>query len=101
MTSPFADRRLFAVDANREVNREADLPTVRRDFSPEDFPITISCFRTDNDELVWKRTVTIEEIREHGPKAIFMPPLVKEHGVPIWTRVEFGDGTTSEHRPIS
>lgn len=60
-------------------------------LKPEDFPLTIEGLSPDGI-VVWRKNVA-------GPMAIYVPPLAKRHGCPIFIRVTYSDGRTEMHGP--
>jgi hypothetical protein len=58
-------------------------------LEPEDLPVTISAYRTDTDEEVWREVIT-------QPTALYVPPLARIHGCPIKVVVEFANGAVTE-----
>jgi len=67
-------------------------PHVRRDLSARKFPITLKLVSGTTDEVVWSRTITLDEAR--GLAKIEVPSFAETRHHPVRTEVEYADGTS-------
>ena len=77
---------------------------VNRDLAPEDFPFTIYCHvKGGMDErllgglVAW--AVTLLKPPPRVRAKIWVPPVARDYGQPIWVTTEAGDGVVSTAGP--
>jgi hypothetical protein len=68
-------------------------PTARHDFAPDKFPITLRLYSAKTDEMVWSRTVTLDEAR--SLVKVEIPSYKDTEHYPVRAEITFADGTTS------
>jgi hypothetical protein len=66
--------------------------TAFHDLPSAAFPLTMSAYRTDNGEQVWREVVD-------RPGSVRIPPLAAEHGVLVRVRIELANGEVQEAEP--
>lgn len=69
-------------------------PTARHDYSPEKFPLTMRLYSGKTGEVVWSRTVTLDEAR--GLAKIQIPGYVGTEHYPVRTEITYADGTVAD-----
>lgn len=69
------------------------LPTARHDYPVTKFPITYRLFRGKTGDLLWERTVTLEEARRLAKVEI--PGYGGTEHYPVRAEIAYADGTTS------
>ena len=77
--------------SSRSGERTADKPTARHDYPPEKFPLTMRIFSGKTDEVVWSRTVTLDEAR--GLAKIEIPGFQNTEHYPVRVEITYADGT--------
>lgn len=70
-------------------------PHAAFDLPRESYPFCIEFFSVRDAEA----STVLHRIDVTGPGGIQIPPLAVEHGVPIWVRMTYPDGTTQEQWP--
>ena len=66
-------------------------PSARHDFSPDKFPITIRIYSGETGEVVWSRTVTLEEARSLA--AIEIPGFAETEHWPVRVDMIYADSS--------
>jgi hypothetical protein len=66
-------------------------PHVRHDLSPDQFPLTLKLLSGTTGEVVWSRTVTIDEAR-HLAK-VEIPSFAGSKHYPVRVEITYADGT--------
>ena len=69
-------------------------PTARHDYSPEKFPLTIRLYSGKTGEVVWSRTVTLDEAR--GLAKIALPGYANTEHYPVRAEIAYADGTIAD-----
>lgn len=69
-------------------------PIARHNFSPEKFPLTLHLYSGKTGELVWSRTVTIDEARSLAK--IEIPSYANTEHYPVRAEITYADGTTGD-----
>ena len=77
--------------SSRSGERMADKPAARHDYPPEKFPLTMRIFSGKTDEVVWSRTVTLNEAR--GLAKIEIPSFQNTEHYPVRVEITCADGT--------
>ncbi len=67
-------------------------PTARHDLPPEKFPLTLRLYSGKTGEVVWSRTVTLEEAQQLAKVEI--PSYANTEHYPVRAEVTYADGTT-------
>jgi hypothetical protein len=67
-------------------------PHARHDLPPEKFPFTLKLVSGTTGEVVWSRTVTIDEARNLAKVEI--PSFTNSDHYPVRAEIEYADGTT-------
>lgn len=67
------------------------MTTRHHDYAPEKFPITIKIRSGKTDEMIWSRTITLEEAR--GPALVKIPGYTGTEHYPVRVEIDFADGT--------
>ncbi len=70
----------------------APKPTARHDLTPDKFPFTIKLVSGTTGEVVWSRTVTIDEARNIAKVEI--PSFAGSDHYPVRAEITYADGTT-------
>jgi hypothetical protein len=68
------------------------LPHARYDLSPNKFPITLRLHSGKTGEVLWSRSVTIDEARNLAKVQI--PGYAGTDHYPVRAEIEYADGTT-------
>jgi hypothetical protein len=68
-------------------------PIARHDYPPEKFPLTLRLLSGKTGEVVWSRTVTIDEARALAKVEI--PSFADTEHYPVLAEILYADGTTS------
>ena len=66
-------------------------PIARHDFQPEKFPLTLQLYSGTTGDLVWSRTVTLDEARSRAK--IEIPSYAGTEHYPVRAEVACADGT--------
>lgn len=66
-------------------------PILRRDFTPDLFPITLRLYSSKTGEVLWSRTVTLAEARSIAKVEI--PSYAGTDHYPVRAEVTYADGT--------
>ena len=66
-------------------------PTARHDYSPEKFPLTMRIYSGKTGEVVWSRTVPLDEARFLAK--IEIPSYVGTEHYPVQAEITYADGT--------
>ena len=69
-------------------------PIARREYTPEKFPLTIQLYSNGTGELVWSRTVTLEEAR--AVAKIEIPSYLGTVHYPVRAEITCADGTCTD-----
>ena len=69
-------------------------PTARHDYSPEKFPLTMRIYSSKTGEVVWSRTVTLDEAR--GLAKIEIPSYAGTEHYPVRAEIAYADGTIAD-----
>ena len=72
-------------------------PIARHDYPPEKFPLTLQLYSGKTGELVWSRTVTINEARTLAK--IEIPSYAGTEHWPVWSTITYADGTPGPAAP--
>lgn len=83
---------LVAVDDHERRCESCGTPHVRHDLSPDKFPFTLKFVSGTTGEVVWSRTVTIDEARSLAK--VEVPSFAGSEHYPVRTEIEYADGTT-------
>lgn len=75
----------------------SDKPTARHDFSPEKFPLTMRLYSGKTGEIVWSRTVTIDEARTLAK--VDIPSYAGSEHYPVRAEIICADGTPATGDP--
>jgi hypothetical protein len=67
------------------------MPVARHNYSPEKFPITFRLYSGKTGELLWSRTVTIDEARTLAK--VEVPGYADTEHYPVRTEILYADGT--------
>lgn len=87
-----ADLTVAPGDGVRRCAR-CDAPHARHDHDPKKFPLTLKIHSGKTDELLWSRSVTLDEARQLAK--IEIPGYARTEHHPVRTEVEYADGTTA------
>lgn len=68
-------------------------PAARHDFSPEKFPITFKIYSGKTGELLWSRTVTLDEASSLAKLEV--PGYAGTEHYPVRTEITYADGTAT------
>jgi len=68
-------------------------PIARYDYPPDKFPLTLRCLSGKTGEVVWSRTVTIDEARALAK--IEIPSFMGTDHYPVLAEILYADGTTA------
>lgn len=68
-------------------------PSARHNFPPEKFPITFRTYSGKTGELLWSRTVTLDEARSLAK--VEVPGYAGTEHYPVRTEIVYADGTTT------
>ena len=69
-------------------------PTARHDYAPEKFPLTMRIYSGKTGEVVWSRTVTLDEAR--GLAKIEIPSYAGTEHYPVRAEIIYADGTIAD-----
>ena len=69
-------------------------PIAHHDFSPEKFPVTLQLYSSKTGELVWSRTVTLDEAR--SLVKIEIPSYAGTEHYPVRAEIAYADGTPAD-----
>ena len=83
---------LNAADGGERRCPSCGTPHVRHDLSPSKFPFTLKLISGMTGEIVWSRTVTIDEARALAKVEI--PSFANSAHYPVRAEIEYADGTT-------
>lgn len=67
-------------------------PHARHDLAPSKFPFTLKLISGTTGEVVWSRTVTIDEAR--GLAKVEIPSFANSAHYPVRAEILYADGTT-------
>lgn len=67
-------------------------PTARHDYPPDKFPLTMRLVSGTTGEVVWSRTVTIDEARKLA--TIEIPSYANSEHCPVRAEILYADGTS-------
>jgi hypothetical protein len=92
------DRCGTALLAPNEVHRHprcprCGIPHARVDLSPDAFPLTIRLFSGKTGEVLWSRTITIDEAR--GLAKIDVPGYAGTEHYPVRSEITYANGATA------
>lgn len=65
---------------------------MRKDLSPRKFPFTLKLVSGTTGEVVWSRTITLDEARKLAK--IEVPSFAGTPHHPVRTEIEYADGTS-------
>jgi len=68
-------------------------PIARHNYPPEKFPFTMQLHSRKTGEVVWSRTVTLDEARSLA--RIEIPSYAGTEHYPVRSEIVYADGTTS------
>jgi hypothetical protein len=66
------------------------VPTVRHNYTPDKFPLTLSLYSGKTGELLWSRTVTFEEAAFLA--RIDVPGYANTEHYPVRSEIRFASG---------
>jgi hypothetical protein len=68
-------------------------PIARHNYPPEKFPLTLRLYSGKTTELLWSRTVTLDEARSLAK--IEIPGYAGTEHYPVRVEITYADGTAS------
>lgn len=66
-------------------------PTTRHDFTPDKFPLTIRIYSGKTEQVLWSRTVTLDDARSLARLEI--PSYSNTEHWPVRAEMVYADGT--------
>lgn len=83
-------------DESKPIGVPVALPRLHN-YPPEKFPLTLRLYSSKTGEVVWSRTVTLDEAR--GLARIEIPGYRHTEHYPVRAEILYADGTTSNGGP--
>lgn len=72
-------------------------PTARHDFSPAKFPLTMRLYSSKTGQVVWSRTIALDEARQLAK--IEIPSYADSEHYPVRAEIVYADGTIASEGP--
>ena len=83
---------VVAPDGRQRSCPRCGTPHAHHDLPPEKFPLTLKLVGSKTNEVVWSRTITIDEARNLAKVQI--PSFTGSAHFPVRAEITYADGTT-------